>query len=104
MGKFLKYLRVFLRYFITNGWYSDNKVNEIVLPSLYLSGLNDELIPPKQMKKLFNFAKKKSVLPVMQTFQEGDHNSTWQRAGQKYWDDIVAFITTTSAMAETITT
>ena len=100
MGKFLGGLRLFLKYFITNPWYSDSKVKEIVLPSLYLSGLSDELIPPKQMRKLFNCAKIKSVLPVMQTFKEGDHNSTWQRAGQKYWDDIVAFLTTTSFMAE----
>eukprot|EP00484_Ammonia_sp_Unknown_P019921 CAMPEP_0197028592 /NCGR_PEP_ID=MMETSP1384-20130603/8243_1 /TAXON_ID=29189 /ORGANISM="Ammonia sp." /LENGTH=290 /DNA_ID=CAMNT_0042457613 /DNA_START=409 /DNA_END=1281 /DNA_ORIENTATION=- len=100
MATFLRYLRVFLKYFITNNWNSASKVNEINLPSLYLSGLSDELIPPKQMKQLFKFAKSKSVLPVMQKYQEGDHNSTWQRAGQQYWDDIVAFITTTSFMAE----
>eukprot|EP01083_Nonionella_stella_P081876 225781_1 len=99
-ARLLRYLRIFLKYFITNNWNSASKVNEIVLPSLYLSGLNDELVPPKQMKQLFHVAKQSSVLPVMQTFKEGDHNSTWQRAGQQYWDDIVAFLTTTSSMAD----
>eukprot|EP00485_Elphidium_margaritaceum_P000133 CAMPEP_0202694020 /NCGR_PEP_ID=MMETSP1385-20130828/7993_1 /ASSEMBLY_ACC=CAM_ASM_000861 /TAXON_ID=933848 /ORGANISM="Elphidium margaritaceum" /LENGTH=298 /DNA_ID=CAMNT_0049349797 /DNA_START=331 /DNA_END=1227 /DNA_ORIENTATION=- len=96
LAKFLKCLRFFLRYFITNNWNSAVKVKDIVMPTLYLSGQSDELIPPKQMSKLFAFAKTKCVLPVMQTYEEGDHNSTWQRAGQQYWDDIMAFITTTS--------
>ena len=100
MGKFFKYLRIFLKWFVTNDWDSASRVKEIVLPSLYLSGLSDELIPPKQMSKLFAIAKNASVLPVMQTFKDGDHNSTWQRAGQRYWDDIVAFLATTSHTAE----
>merc|ERR1712129_286129 len=103
-GKFMRGLRVFLTWFITNNWNSAARVKEISLPSLYLSGLKDELIPPSQMSKLFGIANKTSVLPVMQTFDEGDHNSTWQRAGQRYWDDISAFSTTTSHMAELVNT
>ena len=93
-------LKVFLKYFITNNWDSGSKVSQIVVPSLYLSGAKDELIPPKQMQSLFRRAQQGSVLPILQSFEEGDHNSTWMKAGQKYWDDILAFVTTTSVMAE----
>jgi len=99
-AKCMRCLRLFLKYFITNNWDSHSKVGDIRMPSLYLSGLSDELIPPNQMQSLFRRAQQHSILPVLQTFAEGDHNSTWQRAGQQYWDHIVAFVTTTSAMAE----
>lgn len=50
-----KYLRIFLKYFITNPWDSLSKISDIKIPVLFLSGLKDELIPPKQMKVIFLF-------------------------------------------------
>ena len=34
-----------------------------------------------------------SVLSVFQEYEDGDHNSTWQRGGDKYWEDLFAFLT-----------
>mmetsp|Transcript_34196 Transcript_34196/g.42104 ORF Transcript_34196/g.42104 Transcript_34196/m.42104 type:complete len:419 (-) Transcript_34196:28-1284(-) len=86
------YFKVFLSYFISNKWLSINKIKDITIPILFLSGLQDELVPPHHMKQL-NEKATNSVLNVMQTYPDGDHNSTWQRGGPKYMDDLLAFLT-----------
>lgn len=88
----IKYFRLFLTYFITNRWNSIHKISEITLPILFISGLQDEIIPCVHMQKLYNNASSSS-LSIMKTYADGDHNSTWQKGGQQYYDDMCDFMT-----------
>lgn len=43
-------------------------------------------------------------MSVFQTYVDGDHNCTWQRSGQQYWDDIFAFLTSAVFMDQEMRT
>ena len=38
-------------------------------------------------------SKKRSSMKLFRTYANGDHNSTWQRGGAQYYDDIAEFVT-----------
>ena len=71
-----------LRYFkflSRNQWSSEEKISAIQMPTLFLSGLMDELIPPSMMDRLHQAsgASQKEFI----TFSEGHHMDTWDQAG-----------------------
>ncbi|CAG7837095.1 unnamed protein product [Allacma fusca] len=63
------------RIFFKNRFESSRKVSSVVCPTLLLSGLKDELIPPKHMDELFKRCS--SNMKKMSRFPEGSHNDTW---------------------------
>jgi pimeloyl-ACP methyl ester carboxylesterase len=64
------------------------KIRCIRVPTLFLSGLADQLIPPKMMVELFQMCG--SRLKQLERFETGTHNGTWQCAG--YYDTINRFL------------
>jgi len=62
------------------------------LPILMLSGLCDEVIPPKHMKGLWDAAHPNGSKRegMFEEFAKGSHNDTWDQPG--YWDAIHRFI------------
>lgn len=62
-------------------------MRKIVAPTLFLSGTEDEMVPPSMMQELFNLsaAKKKKLV----SFLEGTHNDTCIQIG--YLQAIVDF-------------
>ncbi|GJQ14256.1 hypothetical protein GpartN1_g6047.t1 [Galdieria partita] len=74
-----------------NKWNSAAIVSSLTCPILFLSGLRDELVPPKLMKQLHDLATH-SVYRQMVTFPDGTHNDTWFRGGSAYYDAIATFV------------
>ncbi|KAI0559597.1 alpha/beta hydrolase fold [Gracilaria domingensis] len=59
--------------FNRNKWDSLSVIKEIKVPILFLSGMQDGLVPPAQMQKLREAALK-APFSVMHTVEDGDHN------------------------------
>ncbi|ORY82482.1 BEM46 family protein [Protomyces lactucae-debilis] len=70
-------------------WASDELIDTIETPILFLSGLQDEVVPAGQMKALHDAATR-SRLRVWKDFQEGTHNDTVMQSG--YFEAVFEFI------------
>jgi len=71
-----------LRYFkflSKNQWSSEEKVQSLTMPTLFLSGEKDELIPPSMMTRLHTSCA--STSKELITFAEGHHMDTWDQDG-----------------------
>lgn len=84
-SKFLQYLPLFL---YKNRYLSIQKVLSITVPTLFISGLADTLVPPRMMEKLFKKCKSpyKRIFPVV----GGTHNETWCQPG--YYQNVCFFL------------
>jgi len=63
-------------------------IRTVRVPTLFLSGLADQLVPPRQMMKLYNVSG--AFVKRIETFESGTHNETWQAHG--YTDVINKFL------------
>ncbi|KAJ6222232.1 hypothetical protein RDWZM_000777 [Blomia tropicalis] len=82
--------RLIPNWFYKNQYDSRRKIEKILLPSLFISGLSDELIPNGMMTKLFNFSA--SVHKELHKFESGTHNFTWKCSN--YYSTIDQFLNT----------
>ncbi|RMX54790.1 hypothetical protein pdam_00014125 [Pocillopora damicornis] len=71
-----------------NKFDSLKKIRKSKVPTLFLSGLADQLIPPRMMTSLYKTSG--SCLKKMECFDRGTHNETWQCYG--YFDGIARFL------------
>ncbi|EFN78368.1 protein ABHD13 [Harpegnathos saltator] len=85
-SKFLQHLPLFV---YKNKYLSILKVRSIIVPTLFISGLADTLVPPRMMQDLYKTCRSghKRLLPVA----GGTHNETWCQPG--YYQHICAFLT-----------
>lgn len=67
------------------------KVPAIPVPILYISGLQDALVPPAHVASLYN-ASVGSSLRRLYTVSNGTHNGTWQEGGSEYYKEILQFL------------
>ncbi|XP_029654158.1 protein ABHD13 [Octopus sinensis] len=81
-----------------NQFPSIKRVPKITVPVMYLSGLTDNLIPPRMMKMLFE-STVNSPLKRMALFDNGTHNETWLCPG--YYECILNFIAEVSKWRST---
>ncbi|XP_015436916.1 PREDICTED: alpha/beta hydrolase domain-containing protein 13 isoform X2 [Dufourea novaeangliae] len=83
--KFLQYLPLFL---YKNKYLSILKVRSVTVPTLFISGLADTLVPPRMMQDLYKNCRSsyKKILPVT----GGTHNETWCQPG--YYQNICTFL------------
>lgn len=89
MSKHLfKYLKQLPSWCYKNKYPSIDRVKSITTPTLFLSGLADQLVPPKHMSKLYNVSG--AYVKRIETFETGTHNETWQCHG--YTDVINRFL------------
>lgn len=77
------------RWFYKNRFESLNKIPRISVPILFLSGLQDELIPPAMMSLLYSNSTS-SVFKQFHSFEAGTHNFTWRCAD--YYDVMGKFL------------
>lgn len=71
-------------------WPSEEMLPHIVnMPILFLSGLKDEIVPPIQMRDLYDGCKAKTK--IWKSFPHGHHNDTVAEEG--YFDAIWKFLT-----------
>lgn len=78
-------------YLLTNHWESIKRVWRIQTPILFISGMKDELIPPIQMKTLYEKATA-SKWKEWVDIEEGTHNETWSLGEAKYFAGLKAFM------------
>ncbi|XP_067046618.1 protein ABHD13-like [Acropora muricata] len=71
-----------------NKFDSLRKIHKARVPTLFLSGLADQLIPPRMMTSLYKASG--SCLKKLECFDGGTHNETWQCYG--YFDAITRFL------------
>lgn len=62
-----------------NQFLSYRQVLQCRMPSLFVSGLSDQLIPPVMMKQLYELSPARTKRLAI--FPEGTHNDTWQCQG-----------------------
>lgn len=65
---------------------SYQKVKELRVPTLFISGKNDNLVPPRMMTELYNRCG--SIKQLLQV-PGGTHNETWQVHG--YYHSLAVF-------------
>jgi len=61
---------------IRDRWNNVQRIKDLTVPILFISGRNDELVPPMQMEKL-HAAAEKSVMRRIAKIARGEHNDTW---------------------------
>mmetsp|Transcript_10006 Transcript_10006/g.8530 ORF Transcript_10006/g.8530 Transcript_10006/m.8530 type:complete len:181 (-) Transcript_10006:109-651(-) len=76
---------------LKNYWPSVDRIRNIQTPMLFIMGLKDELIPPKQMDTLFKAAEK-AIFKERFEVQDGGHNDTWAREIEQYFITIRKFM------------
>ena len=76
------------KFLLRDKWKSAERIEQVSVPILFLSGEVDSLVPPKMMETLYKKAirSKGSFVRV----ENGDHNDTWQQ--EKYMNHIVQFV------------
>lgn len=77
--------------FLRLKWETEERIKEVEVPLLFLSGEKDEMIPPWHSKVLHQRAEK-SPLRRSAIFPEGSHNDTWEKGGDRYWEAQEGFI------------
>ncbi|XP_060064455.1 protein ABHD13-like isoform X2 [Ylistrum balloti] len=67
---------------------SAERIKKISLPTLFLSGQADDLIPPKMMTRLHQLSG--SGMKRIHRFDQGSHNETWMCSG--YYEAFLQFL------------
>jgi len=84
-----KLLRFLPNFMFKNKFISKSKIKNIEVPTLFISGLADRLIPPRMMQELYSLSKGR--MKGMVTFESGTHNDTWQCS--LYYTALNSFLT-----------
>jgi len=67
----------FLKWIVLrNYWPSEERIKEIHTPMLFISGRQDELVPPYMMDRLYDSANKTEFKDMVH-IEFGTHNSVW---------------------------
>lgn len=85
----LPYLKYF-KFLNRNQWRNIDRIRELKsqLPILFLSGMQDELVPPSMMQRLIDVCSSQNKVVVR--FENGTHNDTWMCPG--YYKSIAKFL------------
>ncbi|CAG9864474.1 unnamed protein product [Phyllotreta striolata] len=83
--RMLQYFPVF---FYKNKYLSYQKVKDLRVPTLFVSGMADTLVPPRMMQELHNRCK--SIRKQLVQVPAGTHNETWQLQG--YYRSMAVFL------------
>ena len=65
---------------------------QIKQPILFLSGLQDEMVPPSHMQMLYAKAAARNNQCLFVDFPTGMHMDTWLAGGDQYWRTIQQFL------------
>lgn len=65
---------------------------QVKQPILFLSGLQDELVPPVHMRLLYEKAIEHNSECLFVDFPNGMHMDTWYSGGDRYWRTINLFL------------
>lgn len=77
--------------FLRLKWESLERIRDMKVPVLFLTGLKDEMIPPWHSAALCAGAVA-AAISRQATFEEGTHNDTWECGGEAYWEAQATFL------------
>ncbi|KAK6944770.1 Peptidase S9, prolyl oligopeptidase, catalytic domain [Dillenia turbinata] len=100
MLPFLKYLiggsgskgPKILNRFVRSPWSTIDIIGQVKQPILFLSGLQDEMVPPDHMQMLYAKAAAHNRQCIFVEFPTGMHMDTWLAGGDRYWRTIQLFL------------
>ncbi|KAK4396874.1 Alpha/beta hydrolase domain-containing protein WAV2 [Sesamum angolense] len=81
-----------LNFLVRSPWSTIDIISEIKQPILFLSGLQDEMVPPAHMEMLYAKAATHNRQCLFVDFPTGMHMDTWLAGGDRYWRTIKEFI------------
>ncbi|PKI45788.1 hypothetical protein CRG98_033795 [Punica granatum] len=81
-----------LNFLVRSPWSTIDVVGQIKQPILFLSGLQDEMVPPSHMQMLYAKAAARNRQCVFVDFPTGMHMDTWLAGGDHYWRTIQQFL------------
>lgn len=76
---------------VRSPWSTIDIIGEITQPILFLSGLQDEMVPPFHMQMLYAKAAARNRRCIFVEFPTGMHMDTWLAGGDNYWKTIQLF-------------
>ncbi|KAL7535411.1 hypothetical protein ACHAXR_006471, partial [Thalassiosira sp. AJA248-18] len=90
----LPYVAPFKMLILRIGWNSGIIAPTIRIPTLFLAGARDTLVPHSHMLELFDRMKSSKVgnLVRLHVVEDGTHNETWMQGGREYWMAMQRFI------------
>ncbi|XP_014510621.1 protein bem46 isoform X1 [Vigna radiata var. radiata] len=81
-----------LNFLVRSPWSTIDVVGQIKQPILFLSGLQDEMVPPSHMQLLYAKAAARNNQCLFVEFPTGMHMDTWVAGGDHYWRTIQQFL------------
>ncbi|KAH6761639.1 alpha/beta-Hydrolases superfamily protein [Perilla frutescens var. hirtella] len=80
-----------LNFVVRSPWSTIDIIGEVKQPILFLSGLQDEMVPPSHMEMLYAKAAAHNKQCLFVEFPTGMHMNTWL-TGERYWITIQEFL------------
>ncbi|KAL6984619.1 Alpha/beta hydrolase domain-containing protein wav2 [Sarracenia purpurea var. burkii] len=80
-----------LNFVVRSPWSTIDVIGQIKQPILFLSGLQDEMVPPVHMEMLYAKAAAHNQRCTFVEFPTGMHMDTWLAGGDRYWRTIQRF-------------
>ncbi|GAB2267753.1 Alpha/beta hydrolase domain-containing protein wav2 [Dionaea muscipula] len=77
---------------VRSPWSTVDIIGRVRQPILFLSGLQDEMVPPSHMKMLYAKAAAHNKQCFFVEFPTGMHMDTWLSGGDNYWRTVQQFI------------
>ncbi|KAG5408791.1 hypothetical protein IGI04_005110 [Brassica rapa subsp. trilocularis] len=81
-----------LNFVVRSPWNTIDAIGEVKQPVLFLSGLQDEMVPPFHMKMLYAKAAARNSQCSFVEFPSGMHMDTWLTGGDVYWRTVMQFL------------
>lgn len=81
-----------LNFLVRSPWSTVDIVGQVEQPILFLSGLQDEMVPPSHMQMLYAKAAARNRQCILVEFPTGMHMDTWLAGGDHYWKTIQQFL------------
>lgn len=81
-----------LNFLVRSPWSTIDVIGKIEQPILFISGLQDEMVPPVHMKMLYAKAAARNRQCTFVEFPNGMHMDTWLSGGDHYWRTIQQFL------------
>uniref|UniRef100_A0A2P2KS64 Protein bem46 isoform X2 n=2 Tax=Rhizophora mucronata TaxID=61149 RepID=A0A2P2KS64_RHIMU len=81
-----------LNFLVRSPWSTIDVIGQIKQPILFLSGLQDEMVPPSHMQLLYAKAAAHNRDCIFVEFSNGMHMDTWLVGGDHYWRTIQQFL------------
>ncbi|KAL9242145.1 hypothetical protein vseg_016174 [Gypsophila vaccaria] len=86
-----KGLRI-LNFVVKSPWSTIDVIGQVKQPILFISGLQDEMVPPMHMQLLYAKAAAHNRQCLFAEFPSGMHMDTWLSGGDHYWKTVKQFV------------